>query len=75
MRRPPRISKEAVIGIDGEIADALELATAFFQTTVSQYGRAKIIEGLVRDGFIVHPATTLQQKRSAPAKPEIKSVA
>ena len=72
MRRPARIKKEAVIGIDDEIAGALELATAFFQTTVSQYGRAKIIEGLVRDGFIQHPATTLQQKRGARIKPEIQ---
>jgi hypothetical protein len=75
MRKPARINREAIIGVDDQITDALELATAFFGTTVSQYGRAALIEKLCRDGFMRHPATVLQQKRAAPANNEFNSVA
>jgi hypothetical protein len=75
MRKPARINKEAIIGIDDQIADAMELATAFFGTTVSQYGRAALIEKLCRDGFMQHPVTVLQQKRAAPVNNEINSAA
>jgi hypothetical protein len=75
VRKPARINREAIIGVDDQITDALELATAFFGTTVSQYGRAALIEKLCRDGFMQHPVTVLQQQRAAPANNEINSVA
>jgi hypothetical protein len=73
MRKPARINREAIVGVDDQITEALELATAFFGTTISQYGRAALIEKLCRDGFMTHPLTLLQQKRPAPVNSEINS--
>ena len=64
MRRLAKIKKEIVIGIDDETDAALVMATAFFQTTVSQYGRQKIVEGLVRDGLLQHPVEKLRKSKS-----------
>jgi hypothetical protein len=65
MKRTPRITKEVVIGVDIETDAALSVATAFFQTTVSQYGRQKIVEGLVRDGLLQHPVEKLRKAATA----------
>jgi hypothetical protein len=65
MKRLARIKKEVVIGIDDETDAALLVATTFFQTTVSQYGRQKIVEGLVRDGLLQHPIDKLRKAATA----------
>jgi hypothetical protein len=65
MRRSAKIKKEVVIGIDDETDAALAMAIAFFQTTVSQYGRQKIVEGLVRDGLLQHPVDKLRKAATA----------
>ena len=67
MKRLARIKKEVVIGIDDETEAALAVATAFFQTTVSQYGRQKIVEGLVRDGLLLHPVEKMRKAAASAA--------
>jgi hypothetical protein len=61
MKRLSKIKKEIVVGIDDETDAALALATAFFQTSVSQYARQKLVEGLVRDGLLQHPIDKLRK--------------
>ena len=56
-----KIKSELAVGVTEEIKSALVIATEFQGTTPSQYGRQAILEKLVREGYLQHPAMRHQQ--------------
>ncbi len=51
-----KIKRERMIGLTDQIDAALMLIEDFTGLKPSQYCRQAILERLVRDGFLVHPA-------------------
>ena len=66
-----KIKTEMTIGISDEIKAALQVAIQFVGTTGSQFARQAILEKLVRDGFMRHPAQALWEKTNAHQNPLI----
>jgi hypothetical protein len=54
-----RVTEELSVGLTGEMLHALIIATQFQGMKPSQYGRQAILERLVREGFLQHPAQAL----------------
>jgi hypothetical protein len=51
-----KIKSEMSVGLTPEIEEALQIATEFQGMKPSQYGRQAILEKLVREGYLRHPA-------------------
>jgi hypothetical protein len=51
-----KVTLEMSVGITPLIKDALETAAEFQGLKASQYGRHAILEKLVREGYLKHPA-------------------
>jgi len=54
-----KVTEELSVGLTGEMLQALAIATEFQGMKPSQYGRQAILERLVREGFLQHPAQKL----------------
>jgi hypothetical protein len=57
------------VGVTHDIKNALELAAEFTGSTCSQLGRQAILQFLVREGFLQHPAAIYQQQQAARSQP------
>jgi hypothetical protein len=53
------------VGLTAEMRAAIEVVTAAYSTTPSQYARRALISQLVADGMIRHPAERLAAANSA----------
>jgi hypothetical protein len=51
-----KVIKEMSVGLTEQIESALQVATEFQGMKPSQYGRQAILEKLVREGYLRHPA-------------------
>lgn len=63
-----RILSELSVGLTDEISAALKLASEFAGIKPSQFGRQAILEKLVREGYLQHPAARLVNKAPAAAQ-------
>jgi hypothetical protein len=63
-----KIKHERVIGLTAEIEAALSMVEDFSGLKPSQYCRVAILERLVKDGFMVHPAAIHLKNNNHPQK-------
>jgi hypothetical protein len=68
----PRVKDMTIIGqlsvgVTAEMQRAIEVVTAAYSTTPSQYARRALISQLVADGMIRHPAEKLVAAANAEA--------
>jgi hypothetical protein len=63
--KPAKIKLLLTVGVTNEIKNALEMAAEFTGSTCSQLGRQAILQFLVREGFMQHPAAIYQQQHAA----------
>jgi hypothetical protein len=56
------------IGVTNDIKNALEIASESNATTCSQLARQAILQFLVREGYLQHPAAIYQQAQAAQAQ-------
>jgi hypothetical protein len=69
-----KIKTEISVGVTCEILDALETAVEFSGIRASQFARIALVEKLVRENWMEHPAMRRLQKKAVPAS-EIKQAA
>jgi hypothetical protein len=60
-----KIKSEMSVGLTSEIESALQIATEFQGMKPSQYGRQAILEKLVREGYLRHPAMRYETPQAA----------
>ena len=60
-----KIKSEMSVGLTPEIQSALQIATEFQGMKPSQYGRQAILEKLVREGYLRHPAMRYETPQAA----------
>ena len=60
-----RVIKEMSVGLTPEIEEALKVATDFIGMKPSQFGRQAILEKLVREGYMRHPAMRYEAPQAA----------
>jgi hypothetical protein len=63
-----RIKRERMIGLTEAIESALALVEDFTGLKPSAYCRVAILERLVRDGFMTHPAARFHNTNNTPQK-------
>ncbi len=63
--KPMTIIGQLSVGVTAEIQQAIEVISAFRSQTPSQYGRMAILNQLVNDGVIQHPAQRLATAATA----------
>jgi hypothetical protein len=56
-----KIKVDRQVGLTTEIDEKLKIACEFTGMTISQFGRIAVLEKLVRDGFMAHPAMARMQ--------------
>lgn len=61
-----KIKRERMVGLTDQIDAALMLVEDFSGLKPSQYCRQAILEKLVRDGFMQHPATAHLKNNNSP---------
>jgi hypothetical protein len=59
------ITSQLSVGLTKEMETAIAVITAFNAVTPSQYGRRAILNQLVNDGLIQHPAQRLAETNNA----------
>ena len=69
-----KIKTEISVGVTSEILDALGTAVEFSGIRASRYARIALVEKLVREQFMDHPAMHRLQKKAVPVS-EIKQAA
>ena len=60
-----KIKSEMSVGLTPEIEEAIKIATDFAGIKPSQYGRQAILEKLVREGYLRHPAMRYETPQAA----------